>query len=278
MTSPSAREQLLRRFNAEPSGTPISFRTFLDTFSSQFSKGTISARLSELVQEGILAKDSRGKYALAYEKEKLSRNLRELAEVLTSLLAPPALQSVVIWDATPFLQDREDGALGPVLVVETTQRATGPMARSLVDRWPTTAAPYIQEFSDRDTLLDAVFGSMELQAPRAAQLVLVGPSEEKFAATLLQPNGLRVASPERILADILERNDPNLAAVAQLRLTAPRSNLSPARLMAAAQERDVLPSIFAILTRLRNRLSQDLRDSFEQRLSGAAKVILEEGP
>ncbi len=278
MATPSSREQLLRRFNAEPRDTLISFRTFLDALSDQFSKGTISARLSELVQEGILAKDSRGNYALAYERENVPPNLRELAALLRRLLPPPALQSTVLWDATSFLQDREDGVLAPVLVVETTRRATGTTARLLIDQWPATNRPHIEEFADRDTLLDAVFGSMELQAPRSAELVLVGPSEEKFAATLLQPDGCRIASPERILADILDRNDPGLAAVARLRLTSPRANLIPARLLAAAQDRDLLPSVFAILTQLRTRLSPDLRAGFEKRLKGAAVAILEEGP
>lgn len=278
MKDPRARDQLLRQFNVERAGTPISFRTFLDTFSPQFSKGTISARLSELVQEGVLAKDSRGKYALALDRERVSPNLRDLTAVLTRMLPPEALQSTILWDATPFLRDREDGVLAPVLVVETTRRATGSTARMLIDRWPSKTIPHIEEFADRDTLLEAVFGSLELQAPRSAHLVLVGPSEGKFAATLLRPEGFRVASPERILADLLDQRDPGLAAVARLRLTSPRVSLSASRLLAAAKERDLLPSVFAILTQLRSGLSPELRAGFLQRLKGAAKAILEEGP
>jgi hypothetical protein len=269
---------LLRRFNQELRGNPISFRTFLETFSPPFSKGTISARLTELVQEGILEKNSRGKYALAYGSENVSTNLRKLAALLKRLLPTPALQATILWDATPFLRDREDGVLAPVLVVETTRRATGSMARLLIDRWPTTKIPHIEEFADRDTLLEAVFGMMELQAPRSAHLVLVGPSEEEFAATLLQPQGCRIASPERILADLLLQSDPGMAAVARLRLTSPRATLNPSRLLAAAQERDMLPSVFAILTQLRTSLSPAMRAGFEQRLKGAAKTIVEEGP
>jgi hypothetical protein len=278
MATPSSREQLLRRFNGEPQDTSISFRTFLAAFSPQFSKGTISARLSELVQEGILERDSRGNYALAFERENVSPNLRELATVLGRLLPVPALQSTVLWDATPWLRDREDGVLAPVLVVETTRRATGSTARLLIDQWPTTRIPHIEEFADRDTLLEAVFGAMELQAPRSAQLVLIGPSEEKIAATLLQPDGCRIASAERILADMLDQSDPGMAAVARLRLTSPSVGLSFSRLLAAAQERDLLPSVFAILTQLRTGLSPELRAGFEGRLKGAAKVIVAEAP
>lgn len=275
MSDPGAREQILLRFNQEPSPLPISFRSLLEAFSPPFSKGTVSARLSELVQEGVLQKDARGKYALAYQPSALSPGVRELASTLGKLIPRSAMQSIVLWEATPFLRDREDGVLAPVLVVETSGLALGSTARMLRDHWPSSRPPHIEEFADRDTLLHAVFGELELQAAPQARLVLVGPSAELFASTALQPAGFRVASAERIVADLLGQDGPALAAVARLRLTSKRPALDPTRLFAAADERGLLPSLAATLAGLSEELPPSLREALLRRLTGAARTIVE---
>ncbi len=275
MAGPTTREQIMRRFNQVAGPNALSFSSLLEALSPPYSKGTISARLSELVQEGVLERDSRGTYSLAYEAAALSPALREVASNLEARLPRLALPSIVLWDATPFLNDREDGVLAPVLVVETAGLALGSVARMLRDHWRARQVPHIEAFADRDTLLEAVFGEMELQAPRGARLVLVGPSEEQFASTALQKGGLRIAMPERVIADLLEQDDPSLAAIVRLRLTSERPELDAGRLFAACQERGIPPSLFVVAGALSEELPPGLRNGLNRRVTGAARVIAE---
>ncbi len=280
MAGPTARTLILRLFQQgapRDPDEPISFSTILEALSSQYSKGTISARLSELVDEGILERRGRGAYRLTYSKEPVPERLAPLVELLMSELPPRTLQGTVVWDATPVLADSEDGVMAPVQVLETERFTGGQMARTVLDRWPGDTIPHVEEFQDRDELLDAALGAAPVNAPTNKPRILVGPVEGLYAATRLRPKGIRMASPERILADLLWRDDPTAGEIAAVRLTSPSASLDPAQLFAAAEERKILPDLFAVLTSLRERLPSALEHAYTERLHGAARTATE-GP
>lgn len=279
MSDATARDTILRLFHEggprKPEGA-LSFRTILEALSSEYAKGTVSARLSELVQEGILEKGERGTYRLVYADEKLPQSLQDLSALFAKQLTQGALHLTVLWDATPFLAAREDGTLAPVHVVETTRFTGGGTARMLMDHWESKPVPHIQEFADRDTLIEAVVGELQLPAPKGARQILVGPAEGRYAATVLHRTGMRLATSERVLVDFLGLREPSAVEVVRLRLTSASADLDPDRLFAAAQERDLLPSLFAVLNQLRGVLPKRLEKGYVQRLSGGARALVQE--
>ncbi|MGQ0534960.1 MAG: hypothetical protein ACT4PT_02690 [Methanobacteriota archaeon] len=278
MPGVNARERILRLFHEMGPRKPedaLSFRSIRVALSPDYTKGTVSARLSELVQEGILEKDERGKYRLAYADGAMPRPLRDLSALLAEQLPRRALHQTVLWDATPFLAAREDGTLAAVHVLETARFTGGSTARMLTDHWASKPVPHIQEFADRDTVLDAVVGELQVPAPRGARQVLVGPAEGRYAGTVLDRTGLRLATPERIVVDFLELSEPSMVDAVRLRLTSQATNIDPDRLFAAAKERDLLPSLFAVLNQLRGALPRELEESYARKLSGSARAIVE---
>lgn len=269
--------QLFREAGPRQPEDPISFSTVMDALSSQYSKGTISARLSELVDEGILERSGRGTYRLVYTREPIPDALADLIELLTDQLPERTLQGTVVWDATPVLADSEDGVVAPVQVLETERATGGSTARMLLDRWPTGDIPHVEEFADRTTLLEAALGGAPVNAPAGRRRILIGPAEGLYAATQLRQEGIRMASRERILTDLLWLEDPTAGEIAQLRLTSPSVDLDPGGLFAAAGERGLLPDLFAVLVSLRERLPGALQVAYDDRLSGAARAAAEAG-
>ncbi len=266
---------ILRLFQeAGPRGPedPISFGTILDALSSRYTKGTISARLSELVDEGILERSGRGSYRLVYTREPIPDALGELVDLLTHELPERTLQGTVAWDATPVLADSENGVMAPVQVLETERATGGATARMLLDRWPGGDIPHVKEFADRASLLEAALGGAPVNAPAGRRRILIGPAEGLYAATRLREEGIRLASPARILADLLCLEDPTAGEIAQVRITSPNANLDPTGLFAAAEERGILPDLFAVLASLRERLPEGLRTAYTGRLHGAART------
>lgn len=279
MPAATARDTVLRLFHEASPRKPkdaLTFRTILDALSPQYTKGTVSGRLSELVQAGILEKDDRGKYRLAYAEDKISESLKDLSTLLAKQLPQRALHQTVLWDATPFLAAREDGVLVPIHVVETARFTGGGTARTLADHWESEPSPHIQEFADRDTLLEAIVGELQIPAPRGARQVLVGPVEGHYAGTVLHRTGIRLATPERVLVDFLGLGEPYVADVVRLRLTSANADVRPDRLFVAAQERGLLPSLFAVLNQFRGALPARLAEGYARRLSGAARALVGE--
>lgn len=281
MGASTARTEILRLFrHAGPRDPdePISFATIRDALAPEYTKGTVSARLSELVDEGILEKSSRGQYRLAYTEEEIPDALREIVDLLTERLASDALQGTIVWDATPVLADSEDGVMAPVRVVETERFTGGSTARTILDYWPGEETPHVEEFADRITLLETVFGTEPAMASADEPQVLVGPAESKYAATTLNPEGIRLATPERVLADLLNQSDPSAGEIARVRLTASQANLDPERLFSAAEERDLLADLFAVLSRHETRIPDQLREAYRQRLRPASRAATEDRP
>jgi hypothetical protein len=279
MSGSTARDTILRLFYEEDPRKPkdaLSFRTILDALSPEYTKGTVSARLSELVQQGILQNDQRGMYRIVYADGKIPRPLLDIWTLLARQVPQRALHQTVLWDATPFLAAREDGALAPIHVVETARFTGGATARMLMDHWEAKPLPHIQEFIDRDTLIEAVVGNLHVPAPTGARQVLVGPAKGRYAATVLDRTGIRLATTERVLVDFLDLKEPSVADVVRLRFTSASADLDPDRLFAAAQERDLLPSLFAVLNQLRGALPKRLEEGYARRLSGAARALVEE--
>ncbi len=281
MALSTARTQILHLLQHGAPRDPeeaMTFNTILEALSPEYTKGTVSARLSELVDEGILERAGRGAYRLAYTTEALPDALEDLVNLLGERLPERTRHGTVLWDATPVLADREDGVMNPVQVLETEHFTGGSTARMLLDYWPTDPIPHVEEFGDRITLLEAVFGTAPTNAPPNARRVLVGPASGLYAATMLHPEGIRIATPERILADALGQADPNAGEIARVRLTSPHVQLDPDRLFAAASERGLLPDVFAVLSRLSDRLPSKLRTAYTQRLHGAARAAMEDRP
>lgn len=278
MVASSARQDILRLLSeAGPRapGDPVSFAT-LRSALSRHPKGTLSARLSELVAEGLLTKDRRARYRLARSDEKPPETLRALAALLKERQSDRALMQTVIWEATPFLRTFEDGQGAPVLVVETPRFTGGATADLIREHGKAPLAQFVQEFSDRQTLLEAVMGNLRLPASKGATRILVGPCEGKLAATTLTRGGFRIARAERILADFLAFGDPNAAEPIRMRLTSPSANLNPDSLFAAARERDILPSLFVVANELRASLPPRLRESFAEKLRLPARSLVED--
>lgn len=278
MSAKTARSMILRLFRQgsprEPD-EPISFATILDALPPRYGKGTVSARLSELVDEGILERIGRGDYRLAYTDEPIPEGLRELIDLLTEELPERTLHGTIVWDATPVLADSEDGVMAPTRVLETERFTAGSSARMLIDRWPSEPVPHIEEFSDRDMLIDATLGGQPTNAPASKPRILIGPAQGLYAATRLLPEGIRLASPERILIDLLSLEDPSAGDIARIRLTSPTASLDPMRLFATAEERNILPDLFAVLNAQSERLPDDLNQAYNDRLHGAARAATE---
>lgn len=275
MAGPIARTMILRLFQQgaprDPE-EPISFATILEALSSQYSKGTISARLSELVDEGILERSGRGDYRLVYTQASIPPRLVDLVDLLADQLPERTLHGTVVWDATPVLADTEDGVMASIQVLETERFTGGSTARMLLDHWTGEEVPHVEEFPDRDALLDEVIAGGPTNAPVGKPRVLVGPAEGLYAGTMLRPEGIRLASPERILADLLWLDDATAGDIARTRLTAPSADIDPAHLFAAADERNILPDLFAVLSSLRDRLPTELGRAYNERLHGAARA------
>lgn len=270
---------ILRLFQQSGPRNPqdtISFATILEALSPQYSKGTVSARLSELVDEGLLLRDARGKYRLAYSEEEIPDTLTDLVALLTNQLSEGKLHATILWDATAVLADSEDGIMAPIHVLETESFTGGSTARMLLDHWPGEDTPYVEEFGDRDTLLETALGTAPVNAAPDQQKVLIGPAEGKYASTQLHPQGIRLATPERILGDLLGQDDPTLGDIARVRLTSPHATIDPDRLFAAAEERDLLPDLFALLGQLRDRVPAPLGDAYNRRLHGATRSAMED--
>lgn len=275
----TARATILRLFQQgapRDPGDPISFATILEALSPEYSKGTVSARLSELVDEGILLRDARGTYRLAYTEEPIPDALAGLADLLADRFPQGKRQGAVLWDATAVLADSEDGVMAPVHVLETESFTGGSTARMLLDNWPGDETPYVEEFSDRITLLEAALGSAPVNASPSQRRFLIGPAEGNYASTQLHPQGIRLATPERILADLLGQDDPALGDIARVRLTSPHASIDPDRLFAAAGERDLLPDLFALLGQLQGRLPEALEEAYSRRLHGATRSAMED--
>lgn len=270
--------QLFRQGRPRDPEDPLSFDSILEALAPQYTKGTISARLSELVDEGVLERTGRGKYQLVYAQEAVPGDLADLVGLLVEELPERTRNGTVVWDATPVLADSEDGIMAPVHVVETERFTGGSTARMLVDHWPEDPVPHIQEFGDRPTLVEAAFGDPPVNAPPDKRKILVGPAEGLYASTALHPDGVRLATPERVLADVLRLRDPALGEVIRTRLTSTSSPVEPDRLFATADERGLLPDLFAVLSRLRDRLPEDLASGYNERLHGAARSATEDRP
>lgn len=280
MAAGTAREMILRLFqetSPREAHEAISFSSILEALSPEYRKGTVSARLSELVDEGLLERKGRGQYRLVYSADPIPESLRPLTALLTELIPERTLHSTILWDVTPYLAKAEDGVVRAVHVLETAPGTpAGGTARMLLDHWPQGPKPAIREYADRYTMLETIFGGLIAHAPRGSGQVLVAPADRLYAATELHPEGIRIATQERVLADMLWLDDPASGEIIQLYLTSQNAKTDPKRLIAASDERDLLPDLFAVLGRFRERLPEQLRTEYAQALHGTARRFLED--
>jgi len=272
-TSAEAVLRIFHEAGPRDPGDAITFDTILTALRPHYSKGTVSARLSELAKAGILRSDERGKYRLAYADLPVPAPLQTLVGILKGQLPPRTLHGTVVWDATPHLATLEDGVMADIHVVETSRFTAGGTARMLLDAWPGEDAPHVQEFGDRGLLIEAVMGRAELNLRAGQPRVLVGPSEGHYTGTVLLREGVRMTSAERFLADLLGTQDPSASDSAWLALV--QDTIEPARLFAVATERGLTPQLYVILAGLLHEVPSTLREAFLERVQEPARTILE---
>lgn len=280
MNVPAAKDRIIRLFQDDArSVEPLSFQEVLDRLP--YGKGTVSARLSELVTEGTLRKAGRGEYLLNRTDRELPDPLKTLVGQLVELFPEDTLWGTVVWDATPMVAKTEDGAPGQVLLVELPRgHGSSGIASALRDHWSPPPGPPVRSFSTRATLLDAMAGRIDLDLAPGTDRVLVGPAEGRLAATALHTVGVRVAERERVLADLL---DPGLlggqvfSEAVRLELTSTRHPVRGELLIAAAKERGVLPSLFVLLGRLWPALPPALKERVGPEVGPVAWTVLDRG-
>jgi hypothetical protein len=230
MVGPALRDLILEVFEEQPKRV-FSAQDVLGAVAHQhpgLQEASVRVKLSELAREGALTKLERAQYQL-FTIDQPPRPLEAIAaRQLLRVLKPKALRRAVIWDATPFLAQAEDGAPGVRLVIEHPAAET--IKNHIESDWAPWVAPFDWGTRDRETApqlltwISREHGPLGEQlwepdeaSPSKIHLGIILVAAERIGATGLTPQGYRAPTRERILSEFLTYTVDGAAAADILR-------------------------------------------------------------
>lgn len=272
-----SQEEILRRLASDPS-----------RYSSPPTQSVVSGRLSELVKEGVAEKPERGRYRLARTSDSRTPLEAEMGSRLQKALRKEYFETLVLWEATSYLEWSEDGAPGTRLVIEYPD----PMAiqNTVLNEWPRTETPTAWTIRRKGPIAAGLWNDPQLTVqPGKPAVVFVGSSRKKtggrgplmagLGGTALVPAGYRMPLRERILCEFLGKDlDPDLGRTVIENLLLAEENGEPLefkRLQQAAEAIKVENELTVLLTAAFSRLPTPIQNEFADSLPPSLREYLE---
>jgi hypothetical protein len=249
------------------------------------SEPSLRAKMSELVREGILTKLARGQYALMRVERKETAAEGLAARIARGVLKPKALARAVIWEATGYMAQAEDGAPGLRVVIEhaaadalkqAIEADWTPWVRLLGSKRPIRAPQTLAWVTKHRGPLGELLWEPDEAAPSKIDIgvVIVGP--ERLGGTGITPQGYRAPTHERIMAEFLTDAVDGAAAYDILRASLRHPDFRVARAVQAAQSLGVRHHLWSLLAAAYDELPRPARAAFLDRAPGFLRGFLEE--
>ncbi len=289
MAGPQLRDTILEVFQADPR-RDLSAREILDAVVAQdptASEPSVRAKISELQREGILSKLERSQYCLLQIEHPTETPLEAIAaHQLRQILTPKAMMRAVIWEATPYLAQAEDGAPGVRLVIE--HPAVDQLKGRIESAWHEWTGPFDWGTRDHegapqllawDTSHKGPLGELlwepDTASPTKIHLGIILVRAERLGGTGWTPQGYRAPTHERILTEFLTDTVDATAATDILRAGLMHPTFDVRRAQRAAHALGVSHHLHALLAAAHHQLPPRVKAQHLAAAPGFLKGFLE---
>jgi hypothetical protein len=259
--------------------------------SSPPTQSVVSGRLSDLVREGIVEKPDRGRYRLTRTSDAGTPLESEMGSRLQNVLRKEHLSTLVLWEATPYLEWNEDGPPGTRLVVEYPEAKA--IQGTVLSQWPQVETPEAWTTRRKGPIGSALWDNPDqTMQPGRPAIVFVASSRKKtrgktpmmagLGGTALAPAGYRRPLRERVLCEFLGKDlEPELAKSVIDNILLSTQNTRPLefkRLQQAAEAIKVEKELTVLLTAAYSRLPSQIQRDLVKSLPPSLTEILEGRP